>query len=81
VKLARIRNTKDTCFPSFRGIDPKINIYIKPSMIIYKLRCRTVCNSGSTLWNSWKEGKEKNNRASVILHTIRCEGRGYKDVY
>jgi hypothetical protein len=27
-----------------------------------------------------EKGKE-NDRASVILHTIRCEGRGYKDVY
>jgi hypothetical protein len=26
------------------------------------------------------KGKE-NDRASVILHTIRCEGRGYEDVY
>jgi hypothetical protein len=26
------------------------------------------------------KGKE-NNRASVILYNIRCEGRGYKDVY
>jgi hypothetical protein len=27
-----------------------------------------------------REGKE-NDRASVILHAIRCEGGGYKDVY
>jgi hypothetical protein len=27
-----------------------------------------------------EKGKE-NNRASVISHTTRCEGRGYKDVY
>jgi hypothetical protein len=30
------------------------------------------------------QGKEKgkeNDKVSVILHTIRCEGRGYKDVY
>jgi hypothetical protein len=26
------------------------------------------------------KGKEK-NRTSVILHTTRCEGRGYKDMY
>jgi hypothetical protein len=26
------------------------------------------------------KGKE-NERASVILHNIRCEGSGYKDVY
>jgi hypothetical protein len=28
-----------------------------------------------------REKTKKNNRASVILHNIRCEGRGYKDVY
>jgi hypothetical protein len=27
-----------------------------------------------------RKGKE-NNRVSLILHTIRREGRGYKDVY
>jgi hypothetical protein len=27
-----------------------------------------------------RKGKE-NDRASVILHTTRCEGKGYKDVY
>jgi hypothetical protein len=26
------------------------------------------------------KGKE-NDGASVILHNLRCEGRGYKDVY
>jgi hypothetical protein len=63
-------------------IDPKINIYIKTSMIIYKLRCRTCLLS----WNYSMElrergkGKEK-DRASVILHTIRCKVRGYKDEY
>jgi hypothetical protein len=34
-----------------------------------------VCNSETTLWNLGKEGKEKNDSASVILHNIRCEGR------
>jgi hypothetical protein len=29
-----------------------------------------------------KRGKGKeNDREPVILHNIRCEGRGYKDVY
>jgi hypothetical protein len=28
-------------FPHLGKIDPKINIYAKTSMIIYKLRCRT----------------------------------------
>jgi hypothetical protein len=29
-----------------------------------------------------EKGKVKqNDRASVILHNIKCEGRGYKDVH
>jgi hypothetical protein len=29
-----------------------------------------------------KRGKGKeNDRASIITHKIRCEGRGYKDMY
>jgi hypothetical protein len=29
-----------------------------------------------------ERGKRKeNDRGQVILHNIRCEGRGYKDVY
>jgi hypothetical protein len=28
-----------------------------------------------------KEGKEKNDRASVISHAIRCKGTECKDVY
>jgi hypothetical protein len=27
-----------------------------------------------------EKGKE-NDRTSVISHNVRCEGRGYKDVY
>jgi hypothetical protein len=37
----RIRNTKATCFLSYVKIGPKISIYTKTSMIIYKLRCST----------------------------------------
>jgi hypothetical protein len=34
------------------------------------------------LYGTWGRGIVKeNNRASVILHNIRCEGRGYKVVY
>jgi hypothetical protein len=39
-----------------------------------------VCNSGIPLWNWGKEEGKENDRASVILPNIRCEGRGYKDV-
>jgi hypothetical protein len=28
-----------------------------------------------------REKGNENNKASIILHTIRCTGRGYKDVY
>jgi hypothetical protein len=28
-----------------------------------------------------KEKRKENDRASVISHTIRCESRGYKNVY
>jgi hypothetical protein len=49
-------------------------MYTKTSMIIYNSNVKHVCNSGTTLQNSGK-GKE-NDRASVILHTIRC--RGYR---
>jgi hypothetical protein len=34
------------------------------------------------LYGTQRKGKGKeNDRASVILHTIRCKSRGYKDVY
>jgi hypothetical protein len=63
-------------------IDPKINIYTETSMIIYKLSCRTHLQQ----WNYSMELRERekgkeNDTASVISHTIRYEGRGYKDVY
>jgi hypothetical protein len=40
-EVARIRNTKDTCFCHMWKIDPKVNIYTKTSMIIYKLKSKT----------------------------------------
>jgi hypothetical protein len=33
----RFKNTNDACFPHTWKIDPKINIYTKIRMIIYKL--------------------------------------------
>jgi hypothetical protein len=34
------------------------------------------------LCGTWgKRERKKNDRASLILHNIRYEGRGYKDVY
>jgi hypothetical protein len=38
-------------------MDPKINIYPKTSMIIYKI-VEYIYNSGTTLWNLGKERKE-----------------------
>jgi hypothetical protein len=35
------------------------HINTKTSMIIYKLNVEHVCNSGTSLWDSGKEGKEK----------------------
>jgi hypothetical protein len=63
-------------------INPKINIYTKTIMAIYKLRSRTCLQQ----WNYSLELKERekgkeNNRATVISYTIRCEGKGYKEVY
>jgi hypothetical protein len=28
-----------------------------------------------------REKRKENDRATVILHSTRCEDRGYKDVY
>jgi hypothetical protein len=52
----------------------------KTSMIVYKLRCRNICSSGSTLWNSEKEGEEKRVIERTV-YTVRCEGGGYEDGY
>jgi hypothetical protein len=57
-------------------INPKINIYTKTGMIIYTLKCRTCLQQ----WNHCMEVRERgrgkeNDRASVISHTIRCEGK------
>jgi hypothetical protein len=52
-------------------MDPKINIYPKTSMIIYtNSDVEHVCNSRTTLWSLGKEGREENDRASVISHKM-----------
>jgi hypothetical protein len=61
-------------------IDVRINIYTKTNIIIYKLRytaCLLQWNYSMELMER-RKGRE-DNRASVILHNIRCEDRGYKD--
>jgi hypothetical protein len=63
-------------------IDPNISIYTKTALIIYKLSCRTCllqCNYFMEL-GAKEKGKE-NDRATVISHTTRHEGRGYKNVH
>jgi hypothetical protein len=40
-------------------IDAKINIYTKISMSYTNSDIEHVCKSGTTLWNSRKEGKEE----------------------
>jgi hypothetical protein len=63
-------------------IDPKINIYTKTSMIIYKLRCRTCLYQWNYSMELGGRGRgKKNDTASVISYNIRCEGSRYNDVY
>jgi hypothetical protein len=57
VKLARIRNTKDTCFLSF-GTDRSKDKHIQKKSYTNSV-IEHVCNSVTTLWNSGKERKEK----------------------
>jgi hypothetical protein len=45
-------------------IDPKINTYKKQALSYTNSYIEHVCNSGTTLWNLGKEGKEK----SMIEH-------------
>jgi hypothetical protein len=75
VNLARIRTTKDACFLSHLE-DRSINKYVHK-------KGRSYINS-DVEHNYFMERGEKrkgkqNDRASIILHTIKCEGRGYKD--
>jgi hypothetical protein len=63
-------------------IGTKINICTKTGMIMYKLRWRTCLLQWNYSMELGERGKgNENDRALVILHIIRCEGWGYKDVY
>jgi hypothetical protein len=63
-------------------IDLKINIYTKTSMILYKLRCRTFLKQWGYSMELGERGKGKeSDRAPIISHNVRYEGRGNKDVY
>jgi hypothetical protein len=61
VKLGKpgLGTQKMPVFSHMWKIDPKINIYTKTSMIIYKLRSRTCYNSGTTLRNWGKRERKK----------------------
>jgi hypothetical protein len=60
VKLARIRNIKDACFPSYREDRSKDkHIYKNKHKHITNSNVEHVCNNGTALWNSGKERKEK----------------------
>jgi hypothetical protein len=82
MKLARIRNTKDECFLSYVEDRCKDKHIHKNKHDHIQTHAKHVCNSATTLWNSGKERKEKRMlELSVISHTIRGEGKGYKDVH
>jgi hypothetical protein len=64
-----------------KKMNAKRKLYTKTIEIIYSLRCRALWNQ----WNTYMELREKgnrkeNDRKSVELHTVTCEGRGNKNV-
>jgi hypothetical protein len=82
IMLSEVSQTwKMYTFPHRGKLDPKINIYTKQAWSYTNSNVKHICNCGTTLWSSEIQGKEKWMIASVILHTIRCKGRGYKDLY
>jgi hypothetical protein len=70
-------NKSQHVFSHMWKIDPK-DKYIRKIKHdhIQRYNVEPVSNSGTTLWNSGKEKKEKG-----ILERHICEGRGYKDIY
>jgi hypothetical protein len=55
--------------------DPKSNVYTKQPWSHIHLDVEHVCNSGTTIWNLGKEGKEKRMIVNNIkIHCI-CAGR------
>jgi hypothetical protein len=63
-----------------RKIDP---IYIYTQKQAYtNSYVEHASNSGTTPWDSGKDGKEKRmmEHSNIVKHNI-CEGRGFKDVY
>jgi hypothetical protein len=58
LKLARIRNTKDTCFLSYI-VDRTKDKHIYKNKHDHIQTQLHFCNSETNLWNSGKEGKKK----------------------
>jgi hypothetical protein len=82
VKIARIRNIKDARVLSYVEDRSKDTHIHKNKHDHINSAVDHVYNSVTTLWNSGEREKGKeNDTATVILHTTRCEGRGYKNVY
>jgi hypothetical protein len=57
MKLARIRNTKDICFPLYGEDRSKGKHIYKNKHDHIQTNVEHVCNSGTTLQNTGKEGK------------------------
>jgi hypothetical protein len=70
-EVSQDQKHKSCMFSLIRGRDPKINIYKKQTYI------QTQNQNMSIIVELLYGTQEKR----MIEHNIRCEGRGYKDVY
>jgi hypothetical protein len=62
--------------------DPKINIYTKNKHDHVQTQMKNLFVTVELLYGTPERGKGKeNDRASVISHNIKYEGRGYKNMY
>jgi hypothetical protein len=58
--VSQTQKDKDLMFSLICGRQiQKINVYTKQTCSYTNLYVEHVCNSGATLWNSGKEGKER----------------------
>jgi hypothetical protein len=67
-------------FPHTGKIDLKINIYTNKCDHIQTQMKNMFATVELFYGTQGKRERKENDRASVILYTIRCEDRGYKDV-
>jgi hypothetical protein len=81
-EVSQAQKHKDHIFSHTWKIDPKNKHTHEKNMIIYNSYVEHACNSGTTLWNSGKEGREKRLLSinNIIKYNI-CEGKGYKNMY